>query len=102
MTGQVTIATLCLIGLAMHASAAGTLPELPADDEPPMTTTQGCQAWPVNPQFGATASWSGPCVDGRANGTGTLILTWRLGEERYVGAMRAGRANGQGSFVYST
>lgn len=37
-------------------------------------TDKGCKVWNPNPQPNESVTWSGECVDGKANGNG--ILTW--------------------------
>ncbi len=43
----------------------------------------GCLVWSGKPIPGETASWVGPCVDGKAHGTGTVTWNYRKdGEDR--------------------
>jgi len=59
-----------------------------------------CSVWNAYPQEDETVTWSGTCVNGKAEGYGEEI--WRYtqaGErrrERYVGTMRGGKAHGRG------
>ena len=43
--------------------------ELPAQWS---TTTKGCKVWNPKPQPEETVEWTGPCVDGYADGEGSL------------------------------
>ncbi|MBR0682276.1 hypothetical protein GXW74_17425 [Roseomonas eburnea] len=63
----------------------------------------GCWLWASGIRAGAeglTASWTGPCPDGPAEGEGRGEVRWREdGGERamiYEGAMRRGRNEGEG------
>lgn len=40
-----------------------------------VTTTTGCEVWNSNPGTDDVANWVGECVDGKAQGPGTLIWT---------------------------
>lgn len=68
-------------------------------------TTQGCDVWNEEPQPNEISTWSGSCVDGRANGYG--VLTWEFdknGEfltEHYDGEMRDGRSHGRGIYTFA-
>ena len=66
----------------------------------------GCLAWNSNPQPEETVTWSGDCVGGKASGDGRKI--WRFRDEdgammqsEFVGTMREGKNNGQGTYRYS-
>ncbi len=53
---------------------------------------QPCQVYNPYPEPGESVTWSGECVDGRAEGEGELV--WRSsdgGTKTYVGRMRAGK-----------
>ncbi len=62
----------------------------------------GCRIWKRQPWRSVTYHWSGPCVDGIAQGEG--ILEWRKAEPgkppavelRYEGRLRNGRRDGPG------
>ncbi|TFG54869.1 MAG: hypothetical protein E4H30_08290, partial [Methanomassiliicoccus sp.] len=41
----------------------------------------GCAVWIEEPADGQTVTWTGPCVDGRAQGSGVLTSTFRHGGE---------------------
>ncbi len=72
-----------------------------ADDwlEDPIT---GCTIWADEADsLRETATWSGPCVDGKASGEGVLV--WIKDGQvlgRYVGSIRAGRLHGRGVLHY--
>lgn len=44
-------------------------------------------------------TWSGPCVDGKVSGIGTIELHTTLGLVHYEGGMRGGKANGHGTLT---
>jgi len=57
----------------------------------------GCQVWDPNPQLDESVTWSGACVNGRAEGPGTV--GWLKGSvpfETDEGEWRDGRQAGQG------
>ncbi len=63
----------------------------------------GCWVWAGGIEFGSTgiaASWSGPCPNGPAEGTGRSIVDWQVNGRRrqmvYQGPLQGGKANGQG------
>ena len=71
-----------------------------ADDVATIRDQNGCQLYNPNPQSNETVRWSGACKDGFAEGEG--VLEWYIAgqlEERYEGSMRAGWAEGTGSFI---
>ena len=57
----------------------------------------GCQIWDPNPQLEESVSWSGPCVQGRAEGKG--VVQWLKGAVPYEtddGDWHGGRQTGNG------
>jgi hypothetical protein len=62
-------------------------------------TNQGCSVWDSDWKPGDKASWTGPCVQGKVSGSGTL--TWNLNGQisTYVGAYKAGKRNGMGKYT---
>jgi hypothetical protein len=58
----------------------------------------GCGIWSAEAEkAGDGASWSGACQDGKATGAGVLVWWDADGlKGRYVGAMKAGRVDGDG------
>ena len=57
----------------------------------------GCQVWNPNPQLDESATWSGACVNGRAEGSGTVKWVRGTAElEADEGEWRAGRQSGKG------
>lgn len=69
----------------------------------------GCWLWASGIRAGAeglTASWTGPCPDGPAEGEGRAVVTWREGGvERfmiYEGALRRGKNDGAGRLTLRT
>lgn len=62
-----------------------------------------CQVWNANPAPGESIDWSGPCVNGKANGKG--VLQWYLNgapNGRYEGEQRDGLLNGKGIYTWTT
>ena len=92
-----------LIGITCLLAAA-VVPNARADAARWQSTTEGCLVWNALPQPDETFEWSGPCVDGRTNGSGTEIDRFRDHDgwqvERYVGEMREGRRDGVGTQYY--
>ncbi len=42
-----------------------------------------CEVWNSHPAAQEAVTWSGECVSGKANGNGTLVVSWiRKGEEK--------------------
>lgn len=62
-----------------------------------------CAVWNDNPQPKETVTWTGDCVNGRAEGHGKK--TWRFldngtwKEDLYTGDMRSGKSHGRGVFI---
>jgi hypothetical protein len=57
----------------------------------------GCKVYEPSPEAGLSFSWSGPCVNGVAQGKGTL--QWFVNgkpDGNYIGEMARGMLNGQG------
>ena len=68
-----------------------------------ITDTQGCKVWDSLPTGGEAVNWSGPCVDGYADGKGKL--TWYFGgsvHSTYEGEMQGGHYAGHGVQVWPT
>lgn len=60
----------------------------------------GCLVWNAGPIAGSQVSWSGPCENGRVSGEGDLVWSWDGKRSVYIGAMRDGDFNGQGTLTY--
>jgi hypothetical protein len=65
-----------------------------------------CQVWDAQPQRNETATWTGGCQAGKAEGAGTL--TWRYTDrtdapqtETYTGSLLAGNPNGHATTASS-
>jgi hypothetical protein len=70
------------------------------------TERPNCQVWDPYPQRDETATWTGPCRSGKADGNG--LLTWQYtdrtgnaGTDTYSGTLVAGRRTGYGTTVSS-
>ena len=90
-----------LTGILLWSSVAAAQSNLPgafvAD------TGAGCKVWNPHPLADETASWSGNCVNGLAEGSGTL--RWlRSGRifEKDDGGWKQGRQEGQGTQDWNT
>ncbi len=57
----------------------------------------GCHVWTSNHEPDAMVTWSIDCVDGMAQGTGTLKLAWDLDQETIetMGRLRNGKRHGR-------
>lgn len=90
-----------LVVLAALPAAAQT--PLAAPGQPGWTPAgNDCFVWNRSPSKDETAAWSGPCVNHRAEGKGTLI--WSAGgkeEQRYDGEMKDGHLDGHGIYVFT-
>lgn len=103
--------TATLATLALLCAAAGPPPEaermIPGGRGGFVSDgADGCWLWASGIRAGAeglTASWTGPCPDGPAEGEGRAVVTWREdGNERamiYEGSLRRGKNEGQGRLV---
>jgi hypothetical protein len=62
----------------------------------------GCKLYHWDPRPGVTMTWTGPCVQGVAAGSGTLRYFWQ-GEPSngtYTGQLRGGQRSGRGTMVF--
>ena len=60
-----------------------------------LASRPGCYAWNPNPQPDETATWSGECSAGFAQGPGTLTWTTRAGSQQHEGNRRYGQPHGE-------
>ena len=60
-------------------------------------TKNGCKVWDGIPEAGESISWDGPCENGFASGSGTL-LWYKAGKPNgsYIGERSGGKAQGHG------
>ena len=65
-----------------------------------VTGVQNCQVYAEDLTGGESATWSGDCVGGKAEGYGRLDWHNRTGYQTYTGHMRAGNPHGRGSYIY--
>ena len=95
---------VALVAMAMSilwaASAAGEPPSPPGWIADGRT---GCKVWNAGPQPGEAVTWSGGCVAGLAQGSGTLQW-FKDGKAagHYEGQYRAGKQNGKGTFYFAS
>jgi hypothetical protein len=91
----VLVATLMVWGSAAKADEHGRWQQL--ENNP------SCSVWNPNPHPRNTVTWSGACVDGKAQGRGAQ--DWRYLEdeewkaEKYTGVMKDGKYHGRGVLV---
>ncbi|RCH54189.1 hypothetical protein DJ568_12860 [Mucilaginibacter hurinus] len=60
----------------------------------------GCKLWTDNFSENETMNWAGPCLNGYANGNGSI--TWHQNNKKiavYRGNVRAGKINGAGKLI---
>ena len=95
---------LALLSLLLIAVVAGSEPSLAQAPQPGAWIADpgtSCKVWNPNPQGGETVKWSGPCVNGLAQGRGSL--QWfkdnRLLEQD-EGEWQGGRQTGSGTQVW--
>ncbi len=60
-----------------------------------LVTHPGCYVWNPNPQPDETATWTGECSAGFAQGLGTLTWTNPEGSQDNEGTLRFGRSHGE-------
>ena len=68
-----------------------------------ITDSNGCKVWDSLPSANETVTWSGPCKDGFAEGSGTLV--WFVDGRQhgiYEGEMHGGHSAGRGTQTWST
>jgi hypothetical protein len=94
---RAVLAAAVLVALSVAATGQEARPGQPGWT----TTAEGCRVWNEVPQEGERATWSGGCVDGMADGRGTMRWTLRSGDETYDGEMSKGRPNGRGVYVWA-
>ena len=91
----VLVATLMVWGSAAQAEEHGRWQQL--ENNP------SCSVWNPNPHPRSAVTWSGACVNGKAQGRGAQ--DWRYLEdeewkaEKYTGVMKDGKYHGRGVLV---
>ncbi|MFY9696436.1 MAG: hypothetical protein WA776_18320 [Xanthobacteraceae bacterium] len=66
-----------------------------------ITDAHGCKVWDSSPSAGESVTWSGPCVDGYAQGKGTLA--WFVNGKpygTYEGELKGGHYDGEGTQIW--
>lgn len=63
---------------------------------------QPCQVHNAHPEPDETVTWSGGCVEGKAEGAGELVNRLRGGVDRYEGEMHSGKPHGRGIYLWHT
>ena len=61
----------------------------------------GCHVWNPARQPGSTATWTGECTGGFAQGAGTLTWAWDGNRQTTTGRMVDGKANGHAVFRFA-
>ena len=69
-----------------------------------LASPAGCYVWTIPPPLDASGTWSGACAEGRAQGEGSLTVTWVSGEDKMVFTSTGRLQNGKrhGSWVWRT
>lgn len=102
--GLIALSALALSLAAGSAAAQAPLPRPdPSGADPHWVRDPAtkCLVYTGSPIQGGSVRWSGPCVNGVAEGGGTLV--WYAGTRlvsKYVGGVAGGARNGQGVFSY--
>ena len=65
-----------------------------------LTNHPGCYVWHFDPQPDETATWTGECSSGFAQGPGTLIWTYREGSQEHQASRRIGQPHGESVIRY--
>ena len=60
-----------------------------------LTSHPGCYVWNPAPQATETATWTGECSAGFAEGPGTVTWTYRDGEQEHEASRRFGQPHGE-------
>ena len=91
-----------ILALLFAASGAAAQTETEAPPGWIADAKTGCKIWNPAPEPGEAVRWSGPCKNGFADGSGTLIWSEK-GQpgDRYDGDYRGGKRNGHGIVTYS-
>jgi hypothetical protein len=91
--GTIVLVVLCFLPWAQAARAGDWIAD----------RATGCRIWNPNPATGESASWSGACRNGYAEGAG-VVQWFRSGQpyERDEGSWNAGRQGGQAVQVWAT
>ena len=66
-----------------------------------LTSHPGCYVWNPNPQPDETATWTGDCSAGFAQGPGTVVWKFRDSESESEVNLRHGRAHGDAVYRFS-
>lgn len=97
---------VCTIGLILAVAFLGAASVARADWDgqwQKLENDETCKIWNDNSQRGSNVTWSGPCVNGRAEGQGIAVRKnftagqWK--ESRFEGELEGGKAHGQGTWI---
>ena len=92
LIGGICAVALLGIGIAVRAQGEGHAPAAWIAD-----AKTGCKVWNPAPEPNEAVRWTGPCKEGYAEGSGTLLWT-ENGKpgDKFIGAYRHGKRNGHG------
>lgn len=94
---KILIASALLLGFSAASASYGRAGDFVAD------TSSGCKVWNPHPQPNETVSWSGGCVNGLAQGPGSLQwLHDNRPYEKDQGDWNEGRQSGRGTQDWSS
>ena len=93
---------LKLVAQQPRSTPSATIPSAPDATAAPQTSgpswsiaeNQPCEVWNYGNMDYEPLTWSGPCMNGKAAGSGRLVF--RNGEGVYDGAMQGGKMHGRG------
>ena len=91
--GAFVLALLAASASAARADEGGRWRQIENRAEP-------CEVWSEFPKENETVTWSGPCVDGKAEGQGEevwrYLIFWEWEERTFSGGMKGGKRHGHG------
>lgn len=93
-------ATGALTARQAQALLGGAAPLEPFGPNWSIVENQRCQLYNPYPKPGATITWSGDCVDGKASGEGRVVWRGGYGEIVYEGGYRDGKRHGHGTATW--
>lgn len=97
---KAALALACLFLLAAAAAPAGAQNQIEITLHW-ITDSHGCKVWDSQPSAHESVTWSGSCVDGYAEGKGTLA--WFIAGKpygTYEGELKGGHYDGEGTQIW--
>lgn len=96
----------CTIATILAAASLWSASVARADETGQWQTLEddaNCMIWNDNSQRGSKVTWSGPCINGKAEGQATVVRRnfengqWK--ESRFEGELEGGKAHGKGTWI---